>query len=92
MELYESRKETRSICLMAWLGGGKYNVVIVVVDWDFVITNTSYISLNVSILNENIKTINWLVKSLFERELALLDALKGESFWKGGSAVAGDVH
>ena len=28
---------------------------------------------------------------IFERELALLVALQGESIWKGGSA-AGDVH
>ena len=30
--------------------------------------------------------------TIFERELALLVALQGESSWKGGSAAWGDSH
>ena len=32
------------------------------------------------------------ISSQFERKLALLVVLQGESIWKGGSASAGNVH
>ena len=33
-----------------------------------------------------------LSRLIFERKLALLVALQGESSWKGGSGGGGDVH